>query len=428
MKLSVIGLGKLGSPTLACFAHKGFEVIGVDADQEKVRAINGGQHPPVNEPGLQEFLTANVSRISATVSIEQAVSRSDVTFVVVATPSLADGKFSLDYVLPVCEKIGAALQQKHTFHTVVITSTVMPGSCDGVILETLERFSGMRCGEGFGLCYNPEFIALGSVIKDFLNPDFVLLGAEDPLSEYRVRKIYNTICGAPVKTMSRINAEITKLSLNSYITAKISYANMLARICERIPGADVDIVTDALGTDSRIGPKYLKGSVSYGGPCFPRDNRALAVLADELGTSSDLPRTVDRFNRFQIQELANLVENTSKGPVSVLGMTYKQGTDVTEESVGKLLVEELRSRQIDVYPYVTMYSDVVVLTLPGLPVFSYLLKGRKIIDCWRAYPELKEVAKKYIGLGLGPSEKIDSSSDVSQLSIFRSWWGAPKRS
>jgi UDPglucose 6-dehydrogenase len=401
MKLSVIGLGKLGSPMLACFASKGFEVIGVDADQNKVRAINGGKYPPVDEPGLQGLLIASTSQIVASVDIEDAVLKTDITFVVVATPSQEDGKFSLEYVFPVCEKIAQALRNKNTFHTVVITSTVMPGDCDGPIKETLERVSGLKCGEHFGLCYNPEFIALGSVIKDFLNPDFVLLGAEDPLSECRVRSIYNKVCSAPVKTMSRINAEIAKLSLNSYVTTKISFANMLARICERLPGADVDVVTNAIGTDSRVGSKYLKGSVSYGGPCFPRDNRALAALADDLGTSSDIPKTIDRFNRFQVQELANLVENTTKGPVAVLGMPYKAGTLVTEESFGRALLRELSDRHIESSEFISDQTSVVVLALPELLVIPEFIKGRIVIDCWRAYPEAKNIAKRYIGLGQG---------------------------
>lgn len=401
MKLSVIGLGKLGSPMMACLASKGFDVIGVDYDQNKVRAINGGSRPPVDEPGLQELLRGNIPRIVASVNIEDAVLKTDVTFVVVATPSQDNGKFSLEYIFPVCEKIGRALKQKKTFHTIVITSTVMPGDCDGPIKEAIEKASGLKCGENFGLCYNPEFIALGSVIKDFLNPDFVLLGAEDPLSECRVRSIYNKVCTAPVKTMSRMNAEIAKLSLNSYITAKISFANMIARICERLPGADVDIVTNAIGTDTRIGPKYLKGAVSYGGPCFPRDNRALAVLADELGTSSELPKTIDRFNRFQVQELANLVENTTKGPVAVLGMPYKTGTLVTEESFGRSLLNELKERRIEASEFISDRTSIVVLALPDLVVIPEFIQKRIVIDCWRAYPELKDVAAKYIGLGQG---------------------------
>jgi UDPglucose 6-dehydrogenase len=397
MKLSVIGLGKLGSPLVACLASKGFEVIGVDVDQDKVRAINGGQHPPVDEPGLQDLLFANSERISATVDTQSAVLKSSVTFVIVPTPSDENGRFSLKYILPVCEKIGEALTRKSEFHIVVIVSTVMPGDCDGEIKKALESASGLKCGEGFGLCYNPEFVALGSVIKDFLNPDFILLGYEDPLSNCRVRSIYQRICSAPIRAMNRINAEIAKLSLNSYVTMKISFANMLCRICEQISGADVDVITDAIGTDSRIGHKYLKGAVSYGGPCFPRDNRALAVLAESVGTSSEIPKTIDRFNRFQIQEVANLVENNRKGPVTVLGLPYKVGTAVMEESAGVSILEELRGRNIPTDIYITETTDTIVLALPytGNPIPD----GKIIIDCWRAFPELKEKAKKYIALG-----------------------------
>ena len=179
--VSVIGLGKLGSPLAACVAAKGFRVIGVDIDARKVEDLNRGR-PPVFEPQLEDTIRASAGRISAIQDVEAAVAASEITFIVVATPSEPDGNFSLRYVLASCEAIGRALRSKASRHLVVLTSTVMPGSTGGIVRETIEKASGKQVGRDFGLCYNPEFIALGSVIRDLLNPDFLLIGESDPQS------------------------------------------------------------------------------------------------------------------------------------------------------------------------------------------------------------------------------------------------------
>src|SRR6266849_1189298 len=344
--VSVIGLGKLGAPMAACFAARGFTVHAVDVNPQKVDAISRGV-PPVHEPGLAELLAECGGRISATRDIEAAVRASDATFVVVATPSDPDGGFSLRYAIPTCESIGRALRTKSAYHVVVITSTVMPGSLGGQIKSALERASGKRCAADFGLCYNPEFIALGTVIRDFYHPDFLLIGESDPRAGDVLAELYKRTCknSPAIARMNWINAEITKLSVNTYITTKISYANMLARLCEKLPEADVNVVTDALGLDTRIGAKYLKGAVSYGGPCFPRDNRALAALAARVGASSGLAEATDIFNRAQIKSLAEIVKSHHSGTdlIGILGITYKPNTDVVEESFGLLLARELSS-------------------------------------------------------------------------------------
>jgi len=286
--VSVIGLGKLGSPMAACFAARGFQVHAVDLDAAKVDTINKGQ-APVHEPGLAELIREGAANLKASQSCEAAVRESDATFIIVATPSEPGGGFSLKYALPTCESIGKALRSKSTYHLVVLTSTVMPGSTAGEVKSALELASGKRCGIDFGLCYSPEFIALGTVIRDFYYPDFLLIGECDSRAGDTLAEIYSRVCkNSPgVARMNFINAEITKLAVNTYITTKISYANMLARLCEKLPDADVNVVTDALGLDTRIGAKYLKGAVSYGGPCFPRDNRALAALNSVSARSSE---------------------------------------------------------------------------------------------------------------------------------------------
>src|SRR6202790_3775824 len=347
--VSVIGLGKLGAPMAAAIAARGVRTIGVDADPAKVEAIERGL-PPVFEPRLAETLILAQGRLTAARKIEDAVRDSDITFIVVATPADVDGSFCLDFVLPVCEAIGRALASKKDFHIVALTSTVMPGSAGGPVRQALEKSSRKRAGIHFGLCYSPEFIALGSVIRDFLNPDLLLIGESDERSGALLESLYRSVCEnrPPVARMNLVNAEIAKLAVNTYVTTKISFANMLARLCEKVPGASVDVVTGAIGLDSRIGGKYLKGAISYGGPCFPRDNLALIALADRVGASSDLPRATHEFNRAQILRLADIVEeHLGAGEAAgILGLTYKPNTDVTEEAAGLLLAQELARRKI----------------------------------------------------------------------------------
>src|SRR5581483_1221292 len=334
---SVGGLGKLGAPLAACLAHKGFTVVGVDLDESKVAALAAGR-APVYEPGLAALIAKNRERLSATRDIQDAVQNSQATFVVVPTPSGADGAFSLRYVLPAMQAIGQALKHKADYHLISLTSTVMPGATGTQVLPMLEAESGKRVNADFGLCYSPEFIALGSVIRDMLNPDFILIGQSDERAGNLLTGIYQRLCDnqPPIAPMTFVNAELTKIAVNTFVTTKISYANMLAQVCENLPGADADVVTSALGLDTRIGKKYLKGAIGYGGPCFPRDNVAFATLAQRVGTRALLAEATDQTNRQQIERLANVVRANlpANGRAGILGLSYKPNTDVVEESQG----------------------------------------------------------------------------------------------
>src|SRR5215475_1142461 len=189
LKISVVGLGKLGSPLAACLAAKGLTVVGVDHDQHKVDAVNQGK-APVNEPGLADMIGQCRGRLFAIADVQGAVAQTDITFIVVSTPSDPAGGFSLRYVEPVCQAIGRALANKASYHLVCLTSTVMPGTTGGPVRELLERVTGKKVGPDFGLCYSPEFIALGSVIRDFLNPDMLLIGESDAHAGDTLQALY----------------------------------------------------------------------------------------------------------------------------------------------------------------------------------------------------------------------------------------------
>lgn len=440
-RLSVVGLGKLGAVIAACFAERGFPVTGMDRDPDRVERVRRGE-APVAEPGLAELLSRAGDRLRATTDLREAVAGSDVTFIVVPTPTGPDGGFQLDFVLDALAGVGAALRDKPGPHVVVVTSTVMPGSMGGPLQRALEESSGRRCGPDLGLCYSPEFVALGTVIRDFRSPDLVLIGESDPAAGDLLEDIYRRTCDGPppIARMPFVSAEVVKLAVNAFVTMKISFANLLARVCSELPGADVDAVTAAVALDGRIGARYLAGSVSYGGPCFPRDNVALAALARSLGVPAGLPEATDAFNRQQRRDLVKAVvaRIPAGGVVGVLGLTYKPSTDVVDEALGLEVLRELACRTVPALGYdpagmdnarrhlgpgvrlatsaaeCVRQADVVVLAT-AWPQFRQLppdvwLSGpratpRVLIDCWRALPELRELdGLRYVAVGIGPRD------------------------
>lgn len=352
--VSIFGLGKLGASMAAGMASRGFNVIGVDISQKAVDAINLG-NAPVQETGLGEMIAANKERIRATIDAGEAIKNSDVSFVIVPTPSDKRGAFELQYAKYAFKSIGQALSKKDGYHVVVLTSTVLPGATRYGLLPVLESESGKKCGPDFGLCYSPEFIALGTVIRDFLNPDFYLIGEFDERSGSVLEEVNRRVCmkNPVVRRMSIENAEIAKVALNSYVTMKVSFANTLADICERVPGGDVDVVSDALGSDSRIGRKYLTGGMGFAGPCFPRDNVALSFLSEQVGANPDLLRTNDQYNRDlarrSVEKLAPLIRRGKT--VAILGLAYKPLSHVIEESQGIFLARAFADAGMRVVGY-----------------------------------------------------------------------------
>lgn len=437
MKISIIGLGKLGACSAACFAYRGFDTIGVDINKSFVDAINHGK-APVYEPRLQEFITASRGRLRATQSYEEAIRESDITFLIVPTPSRHDGSFSDRYLQDALTELSKALKKTDKkYHLFAITSTVSPGTTDEALIPLIESVSGRKNGKGFDVAYNPEFIALGDVINGFLKPDMLLIGESDRSVGDKLEKIYLKVCeNKPyMARMSIVSAEITKIVLNSYVTMKISFANNLANICEKVPGAEIDKITAALGSDRRISPYYLKGGLSYGGPCFPRDNRAFNSFAKKCGLDTPLADSTDEINKFQVKHVTDKVLGLlpkEGGTVAVLGLSYKTKTPVIEESASIKIISQLLERasdmlEITVYDplamdnaralfgddilYASSMSDclakasVVIITTPE-DEFKGLKEGdmRKgkvtIIDCWRILdPKKFSKAIKYIALG-----------------------------
>lgn len=453
MKVSVVGLGKLGAPLVAVMASKGHRVIGVDLNRRAVDLLDAGT-APVDEPGLQELLDHCAERISATTDISRAVLATEITLIIVPTPTGPDGRFINDFVISAVCGIGEALKRKPDYHTVVITSTVMPGSTQGPIAKALEEHSERKVGRDVGLCYSPEFIALGTVIRDMLRPDMILIGESDPRAGGALERLLTgTVENQPqVRRMSLVNAEITKIAVNTFVTTKIAYANMLGELCERLPGADADVVTGALGMDTRIGSKYLRAATGYGGPCFPRDNVAFATLARSLGARPDLAEATDRLNKYQIDRMSALVASHARpgATVAVLGLSYKPDTDVIEQGQGVMLAKHLadngfhvlvhdpkamanaRAELGDNVTYVTNPADclkaaqVVAITTPwacyrDLALDTQALPGRRVtlIDCWRVVDPARVVTGAdlvYPGQGMAVSPEVaDAPAEAGRV-------------
>ena len=349
---SVIGLGKLGLPLATVLASSGFDVVGADLSERLVDAVNR-RDIKTPEPGLADLLASiDASKLTATTDIQDAVLRTGATFLIVPTPSDEDHRFSLRFVESACREIAQALARKSAYHLVVITSTVMPGATGSIIAPLLENESGKRLGAGFGVCYSPEFIALGQALDGMTKPAFLLIGQSDQDAGDALLRIYGGMYRTlpPVARMSLESAELAKLSVNTFVTTKISYANMIAAVCEQLPGADAAHVLGAVGLDPRIGTSYLKPGLGYGGPCFPRDNLALIAAASSVGREMPLARATNDLNEQQASRLAEKVIAAagSNGSVGILGLSYKPNTDVIECSQGIQIAEYLASRGVAV--------------------------------------------------------------------------------
>jgi UDPglucose 6-dehydrogenase len=432
MFVSVVGLGKVGTSLVSCLLRAGHTVVGVDMDGAIVESLNTGRfHTP--EPGVVERLSdASPDLFVATTDLACAVSEADVTFIVVPTPSNTLGGFSLRFVLGACEEIGAAMRHKSGRHTVAVVSTMLPGSSDMFVIPCLEQASGKKVNRDFGYAYNPSFIALGDVVNGIERPDYVLIGESDGQAGDTILEIHNSmvVTKPPISRMTPVESEITKIASNTHETMRVSFANMLLSICSEVPRANVDRITNALA--HRMGRRFFKGAVPYGGPCWPRDNEAFSVFMDAVGTPSMLPRAVDTFNEehgsYVLRKILALT--TAGETVGLIGLAYKPGTPVIERSFGidlaswlvqegrkvigwdPMAMPEARHALGDRIMFAETAEDcvrassltVIAIPLPELEQIDWsAARATTLLDCWRCAPgEATAEAARYVALGCGP--------------------------
>lgn len=349
-KVGVVGLGKLGLPMASLLSFSGHDVVGCDLNQQTVDAVNEGLCP-ISEPGVQTMLTSHPWR--ATTDIK-ALADVEAVLVIVPTPSDGLGRFENVYVRSVLLEV-ADLFRGTTDKTVVVCSTVMPGSMDGELRDALES-TGLVAGETVDFLYSPEFIALGSVLHNMRHPETVIIGSVNGSATDLYQRILIPTHGPmfPVKRdphqryaaptlheLSAVEAEIAKIAVNTYVTMKISFANVLGELVEKLGGKPT-MVAEAVGTDSRIGKSYLKPGAAFGGPCFPRDTEAFHMFCVENGVLNDLPIATREINKAQARRLARKVGFMhGVKTVAVLGVAYKPGTPVIEESAGIAVANHL---------------------------------------------------------------------------------------
>jgi UDPglucose 6-dehydrogenase len=343
MRISVFGLGHLGLPLAALFADAGHVVLGVDLDPAHVAALrlgNVGWH----EAGLTALCRSVAANMHFTVDAAEAAA-SDVSVIAVPSPADASGGYDPAYVLAAAKEIGRALRGHNRPHVVAVLSTVMPGTCAGPVRAALEESSGRQVGNGLGICYCPAFGAIGSLLHDYRNPDFLLIGESGASAGAVVAELLTGIVQNQPAMLhhSLLNAELAKIMLNNYIITKISFANMVGALCSSIENADAAQVLDVLGHDRRIAPKYLRAAMPYGGPCFARDTGALEALATRLGLAVPLPTAAARMNTAQQEALtAQLAAATPAcGVIAIVGLAFRAKTDVLTASPAVAIASQL---------------------------------------------------------------------------------------
>ena len=342
MDISIFGLGYVGTVCAGCMASEGHTVVGVDVNAAKVEGMNAGIAPIV-EPKLPElFADAHkAGRLSATTSAADAVHRTSISLVCVGTPSQANGSLDLVYMKRVCEEIGDALRTKTTPHVVVLRSTMLPGTTEDLLIPILEAHSGKKVGEGFGVCYNPEFLREGSSVYDFYNPPKIVVGESSKGAGDELLSLYAGIEAPTLRTRIRV-AEMAKYCDNAFHALKVSFANEVGNLCKKL-GVDSHDVMAVFCEDKKLNlsPAYLKPGFAFGGSCLPKDVRALTYEAKRFDLDSPLLNAILPSNAAQIQNGIKLITAHGKKRVGFLGMAFKPDTDDMRESPLVEVIETL---------------------------------------------------------------------------------------
>jgi len=352
MRASIVGSGYVGLVTGMGFVKLGNDVVFIDIDDEKIKMINQAT-PPIYEEGLEELMKEFKGRYKATKDYGDSILNSDVTFIAVGTPSREDGSIDLTYIKKAAEEIGKALKEKEDYHVVVVKSTVVPGTTEEVVKPIIEKHSGKKAFEDFGLAMNPEFLREGVALKDFLNPDRIVTGVQDERTRQILEKLYEPI-DAPKLIVDIKTAEMIKYASNAFLATKISFANEIGNICKTL-GIDSWKVFEGVGLDRRISSRFFRSGIGFGGSCFPKDVKALIRKAEELGEEPLILKAVIEVNEKQPLKLIGLlkkhVQDLKGETVGVLGLAFKPNTDDIRETRAIIIVRKLLEEGAKVVAY-----------------------------------------------------------------------------
>jgi GDP-mannose 6-dehydrogenase len=351
-RISVFGLGYVGTVTAACLAQKGHPVIGVDMNAAKVQTLHSGQSPIV-EAGLADLVSAGhrAGTLTATTDAATAVLQSHLSFLCVGTPSLRNGKLDLGHLEPVCREIGETLRRKQSFHLIVLRSTVLPGTAETIVIPALEKASGKVMGRDFGVCVNPEFMREATAIADFMEPSITVIGANDPAHSQLLREVYAWVPGRIFETSFR-SAEMVKYVCNSWHAVKVSFANEVGALAKELH-VDAEAVTEIFTADTKlnVSARYLSPGFAFGGSCLPKDVRALNYRGKELDLELPLLSSVLASNESHLERAVAMVLTAGKKKIAVLGLSFKAATDDLRESPQVELVKRLigEGREIQIW-------------------------------------------------------------------------------
>src|SRR6266403_1272120 len=338
MKIAIIGSGYVGLVTGACFAEVGHEVICIDNDDRKIKALRSGVIP-IYEPGLDQLVQRNVSahRLSFTGIIEEGVDNSQVIFIAVPTPPQVDGSVDLTYIEQVAREIASVLKE----YRVIVDKSTVPVKTGEKVAHTIRRYN--KVNVEFDVVSNPEFLREGCAVADLMEPDRIVIGSNSERALAIMKKVYEPFM-APIMVTDINSAELIKHAANSFLALKISYINAISAICEAT-GADVEMVADGIGADKRIGRSFLSAGLGYGGSCFPKDVAAFIAISEQLGAPLTLLKEVQRVNRLQRERFLKKIRDTlwvlKDKRIAIWGLTFKPDTDDVRSSVAIDLVNDL---------------------------------------------------------------------------------------
>lgn len=352
MRISIFGLGYVGTVSAGCLSREGHDVVGVDTLQSKVDMINSGVSPII-ESEIGEIIETAVAggRLRATTSVADAVEGSELSLVCVGTPSLANGRLNLKYVQRVCEQIGAVLKEKTGCHAVVIRSTVLPGTMRGVVIPTLEEYSGKQAGRDFAVCVNPEFLREGTAVHDFHHPPKTVIGEAIPGNAEVLSTLYDKL-DAPLIVTDLETAEIVKYVDNVWHALKVGFANEIGNICKEL-GIDGHRVMSIFCQDTKLNlsANYLKPGFAFGGSCLPKDVRALTYKGRYLDLELPILNAILPSNQCQIERGLRMIMEKGNRKVGILGFSFKAGTDDLRESPMVEVIERLLGKGYEVCIY-----------------------------------------------------------------------------
>jgi UDPglucose 6-dehydrogenase len=353
-----VGTGYVGITTCVILADRGFKVVGIDTDKQRIENLSSGS-VPLYEPGIERMLKkALLSKKLEFTTDYSNISDTDVTFVCVGTPPNENGALNMSYVERAMEKLGKELKLKEKYHLVAIRSTLMPGSTSGKLKEILQENSGKKIPTDLGLVFIPEFLREGMAIQDTFHPDCIVIGASDKRSYTRLlslfRKLYKQdFKSIPIIRMKPVNAEILKVAVNASRAIQISMVNTIADICQKLKEGEISEVTEGLKLIAKLDSRYLGAGLGFGGSCLPKDTRALSFLSSTMNVENTIFESAMKVNKIRIKKLAKEIKDIAGrgATVSILGLAFKANTDDIRESPSIHLIEELNSLGIKVKAY-----------------------------------------------------------------------------